>query len=128
MQADELRLIQSLYAHFERGRSASILTALTEDVEWQLQVPIARVRVLRFRGRQQVARLLLFLARRLEIEAISPQAYVTQPDTVIVAGHARVRIRSTGRILEFDWLHRWAIRQGRVARFVGSAAPRSAPH
>lgn len=128
MHAHELALIQSLYSYFERGLSAAVLDALTEDVDWQIQVPIPGVRVLRFRGRKHVARFLLFLARRVQIDAFSPQAYVSQPETVIVAGHARVRIRSTGRTLEFDWLHRWTVRQGRVPRFVGSSAPLSAPH
>src|SRR5215210_5597289 len=98
-EQENIRLVQALYAAFGRGDIPALLDALTDDVEWWEPgptdvLPWAGLR----RGSDQVGQLFRVLDEVEEVQQFQPQEFVAQGDRVVVLGHERCRIKSTGRI------------------------------
>ena len=114
---DNLRTVEAFYAAFGRGDLGALLNALAEDVVWQhpgpADVPWAGER----RGRDDVAQFFIAVNRHLEVEEFTPRTFVTSGDEVIVLGHERMRTRTGGRVYGTDWVHAFAVRDGRIAGF-----------
>jgi uncharacterized protein len=112
-----VQAVQELYAAFGRGDIETVLDGFAEDVEWVIpgpaDIPFAGQR----HGREQVAQFFRELEQAEEIQEFEPQEYIAQADKVVVLGHYRARIKSTGRTVEGDWAHVLTLKQGRVARF-----------
>jgi uncharacterized protein len=50
----------------------------------------------------------------IEFEQFEPREFVTQGDTVIVLGYERSLVKSTGRTFEQEWVHIYALRDGKI--------------
>jgi ketosteroid isomerase-like protein len=118
MGAEEnVSAVRALYAAFGRGDMAAVMAGLTDDVEWVLpgpkEIPVAGTH----RGRQGVAQFFLKLNETLEFEQLEPREFIAQGDKVVVLGHSRDRMKSTGRTIENEWAAVVTLRDGKVARY-----------
>ena len=112
-----LQVVRDAYAAFERADIADLLEMLTDDVEWfepglPEVLPWAGSR----RGAGQVGEFFRALDEALEFEAFEPREFIAQDDSVVVLGFERVRLKSSGRLVETDWAMVFMIRNGKIAR------------
>ncbi len=50
----------------------------------------------------------------IEFEQFEPREFVAQGDTEIVLGYERSLVKSTGRTFEQEWVHIYALRDGKI--------------
>jgi uncharacterized protein len=117
-EPENVQLVQAIYAAFGRGDIPAALDALTEDVEWREPgpsevLPWAGLR----RGRGQVGQFFRALDDAEEVQQFEPQEFIAQGDRVVVLGHERCRIKSTGRSYDNHWAMVFTLRDGKVATF-----------
>ena len=110
--------VQEVFAAYGRGDIATVLSALTDDVEWWMPgpprgIPYAGLR----RGPEQVTQFFISMGGAVEFEQFEPREYIAQGDQVVALGHVKARSRQTGRPFEHDWAMVFTFRGGKVARF-----------
>ncbi len=110
-----VQIIKDAYAAFGRGDIPALLQMLTEDVSWYLPGPPDIPPAGRRTGRDQVAEFFVKLNESDEVLAFEPHAFFSDGDTVVVLGRYNARVRKTGRITDFEWVHVFTMRDGRVA-------------
>ena len=107
-------VVHQAYAAFGQGDIPALLSLLTDDVEWSLPgpsvIPWAGTR----HGHEGVTEFFSMLGKTLEFEQFEPRKFVTQGDTVIVLGYERSLVKSTGRTFEQEWVHIYALRDGKI--------------
>ncbi len=113
-----VRVVQEAYAAFGRGDIAAALSSYADDVDWSMPgspeiFPYAGKR----RGREQVAQFYSTFAQTEEVEQMDLQDFVAQGEKVLVFGHYRGRVKSTGRSYTKDFIHAVTLRDGKVVRF-----------
>jgi ketosteroid isomerase-like protein len=113
-------LIQRLFEAFSVGDVASVLAALTDDVDWQGPVsqhtgslPWAGRR----RGHEQVADYFRQLAATSQFHPMEDVVFTAAGDRVVAEGRNRNTARATGRPYEHEWVMVFTIRDGKIARF-----------
>jgi hypothetical protein len=109
--------VQRLYAAFARRDIAAILTMLSPDVEWSEPEhplnPCAGTR----RGHSGFLEWARLGHEAEEVLTLEPREFLTSTESVAVVGRSRVRVRSTGRTYETDFVHLVTFRNGLVVRF-----------
>lgn len=116
MSQTNIELAKSQYAAFQRGNIASILTSLTDDIEWIAPgdgIPTAGKR----RGAAQVAQFFKSVANPWNFTAFEPREFMASGDSLAVSGHYAATAKSTGKKMAADWLMVWKIRDGKVSYF-----------
>lgn len=112
-------LIQQMYAAFGRGDLPALLAELTDDVHWQFYgspgMPYNEIAS----GPAAVGRWFGQVLEAEEIVVFEPREFFGGPDHVTVLGFERTRDRASGRCYESPWIHFFALRDGRVSRFIG---------
>ncbi|MFZ5495811.1 MAG: nuclear transport factor 2 family protein [Verrucomicrobiota bacterium] len=118
-------LVESLYAAFGRGDIATILGALSTEVDWRGNVdrnaPGAD-RVVMFRprqGRTAVQQFFVDLGTTVELHAFTPQSFMSNATEVAVHVTLEFTVRATGRRMAMAAIHHWTFgTQGKVIRFT----------
>lgn len=116
---DNTKVVQDAYAAYGRGDIRSLLTLLSDDVEWEGVIgagPNVPSRGLH-KGRQQVATFFEQIAATADFKRFEPQEFVAENDSVVVLGFYEVVIKQTGRRFASDWVMVFKLRDGRIVRF-----------
>jgi hypothetical protein len=114
-----VELVRELYAAFLRNDLPSVLSGLTDDVEWTWngpgEVPFAGTH----RGPDAVAKWFEVIGDTVEFHQFEPRdfEFVAQDDTVVVLGFERDTAKPTGRAFDHHWVQFFTIRDGKIARF-----------
>ncbi|HTC65165.1 MAG TPA: nuclear transport factor 2 family protein [Candidatus Saccharimonadales bacterium] len=114
--AESLQLVKDGYAAFGCGNLPGLLSLQAEDVVWDIPgdgLPMAGS----YRGRDGVASFFEKLKQETEILEFQPREFLADGDRVLVVGWERVKIKTTGRIAEADWVMSFTIRDGKIAAF-----------
>lgn len=114
-ESANVAIIKDAYAAFGRGDIATILEMLTDDVKWYLPGPSDVPAAGRYVGPTQVAEFFSRLGQSDEVLAFEPRSYFADGNTVVVLGRYSARVRATGRTTDFEWVHVFMMRDGRVA-------------
>lgn len=117
-EQENLRIVQEGYAAFGRGDVAAGLSNYAGDIDWAMPgapdlVPYAGQR----HGREQVAEFYTTFSQTEEVEHMELQDFITQADRVLVFGHYKGRVKSTGRSYTKDFIHTVTLRDGKVTKF-----------
>jgi uncharacterized protein len=116
-EQQNLQTVREMYEAFGRGDVGTILSRVTEDTVWCLdgspRIPWAGT----YHGRDAVAGFFATYDRSVEIEQFEPLEYIAQGDKVVVLGHERVTVRTTGRPVQHLWAMAFTLRDGKVVRF-----------
>ncbi|MHB8247192.1 MAG: nuclear transport factor 2 family protein [Acidimicrobiales bacterium] len=103
-----------------REQAESVLTALTDDVDWQEPVSEQADSVSwagRRRGREQVADDFREFTAASHWHPMEDATFTAAGDRVVVEGRNRNKARATGRPYEHQWVMLFTIRDGQIARF-----------
>jgi ketosteroid isomerase-like protein len=113
-----------MYAAFGRGDIPGILSHLTENVDWRVNVDPAApgakaVPILRaFRGRNDVQEFFAIIGRELEFHSFTPVSFLAGDNQV--AAHVRMEwtMRKTGQRAREEAMHLFTFNEkGQVSQF-----------
>ncbi len=117
MNADNVRLVQQLYAAFAKRDIPTILAVLSPDVVWGEPPnplnPSAGTR----HGHAGFLEWLEIGRDAEEILTLEPRRFLSDADSVAVVGYSKVLVRSTQKVYETDFVHLVTLREGKIARF-----------
>lgn len=112
-----MRVVEGMFASLQRGDMAGVLDRLSEDIEWRIagpsELPYAGIH----RGRDEVAKFFQTFAQAAEFEAFEPREFLAKGEKVVVLGHERQRMKTSGQVVETDWAMVFTLRDGQIARF-----------
>jgi uncharacterized protein len=112
------KTVREAYEAFQRGDIHSLLASLTPDAEWW--VPGER-EIMPYAGRRQghsaIEEFFTEMARNEDVLEFTPLDFTAQDHRVVVSGHYRARVKSTGREFEYDWVHVFVFRDDKIASF-----------
>jgi uncharacterized protein len=111
-------IIQQIYTAFKVKDLSSVLALQADDTEWSVAGPTEKIPWAAPRhGHEGVADFLKVLGGLLIPEAFEIKDYFESGDKVVAVGYQRGFVRPTGVPYEFDFVHLWELRQGRVTKF-----------
>jgi ketosteroid isomerase-like protein len=110
-----VELIQAVYAAYGRGDIQSMLESLSANVEW-IAAPVEPVAGT-YRGRDEVAHFFRKVSDLTDFASFEPREYVAQGDRVLVLGHYRGTMKSTGRIFDCEWAMAFTVQDGKITQF-----------
>jgi ketosteroid isomerase-like protein len=110
--------VRALYAAFDRDDMATVMSGMTDDIEWILPGPPDLIPFAgSHRGREAVARFFVTLNETLEFEEFEAREFLAHGDKVVVLGRSRDRMKANGRVFDNEWATVVTMREGRVARY-----------
>jgi ketosteroid isomerase-like protein len=118
MSAEEnVKLLQVAYEAFGRGDIPAVMEHFSDEIEWvepeNEHIPMAGT----FRGKNGVGQFFTLLGEHIDFQQFEPREFTAQGDRVAVMGHAKSTVKSTGKQTEFDFLHYYYLKNGKVIRF-----------
>jgi ketosteroid isomerase-like protein len=118
MATDNISTLQHLYGAFGQGDIDTVVAGCTPDVRWESNGDRAAYPTFgRFDGPEAVRSFFAHLAGELDFDAFSPNEFHPSGDKVFVLGHSRMTVKKTRRPVEFDWVHVFTFRDGKVSAF-----------
>lgn len=116
-EAKNVDLVRALYSAFAAKDIPTILTLLSEDVEWgEPENPFNPAGGTR-RGHPGFLEWITIGKNAEEILILAPGKMLTDADSVAVIGHMKCRAISTGKVYESDFVHLVTVRDGKISRF-----------
>ncbi|MCC7346462.1 MAG: nuclear transport factor 2 family protein [Variibacter sp.] len=118
MSNGNIALVQSLYEAFGRGEIASIVKASAPTVDWcmvgtESDYPGFVPRT----GPAGVQEFFRHVAELWDFSEFTPQEFFASGDTVVVLGQYAAKLKKNGRSVRSEWVHVFAIRNGRLVKF-----------
>jgi ketosteroid isomerase-like protein len=111
------RIIESLYAAFQRGDAEAIAALMHEDVEWIAPGPSIIPFAGKHRGRDSVQRFFELAVQSIDVIQQTVHRYIAQRDQVAVLVLEHMRAKRTGKEYRTEAVHLYTLRDGRVVRF-----------
>jgi ketosteroid isomerase-like protein len=118
MSNANIALVQNLYGAFGRGDIATIVNAMTPDVDWHSggrasDYPGFGPR----KGKAQVQEFFKIIGENNDFHSFSPREFHACDDKVFVLGDYEMTLKKTGKKMSSDWVHIFTIKDGKVAQF-----------
>jgi ketosteroid isomerase-like protein len=120
MNADTpgIALVKSLYAAFGKGDIATIVAAVTADVDWESIGRASDFPTLGPRkGPAGVGEFFKTVGSNLTFSEFSPKEFYAVGDKVFVLGSYAMTVKKTGKAVQSDWVHIFTIANGKVKIF-----------
>jgi hypothetical protein len=112
------QLVQRFYAKMQAGSIEEVVALLSPDFELVYMGPPSIPSAGTWSGHEgfrnwaQAA-----LQGHLPPESVDFEEFVVHEDKVFVPGHVNLRVKTTGKTCETDFLHVFTIRDGRLTRW-----------
>jgi uncharacterized protein len=118
---DNIKTIAHVYEAFGRGDVATILDAVTDDVDWAAEAasPAAPWYGVRH-GRDAVAGFFAAFGATMEVEEFTPVSMAANDTDVHTVVRFQARSRSTGRPAAMNLHHFFRFRDGKVWYYRGT--------
>lgn len=117
MTEENLDVIRRGYEAFGRGDINALLESFDEQINWVTPGPPELATSGNRTGRQAVAQFFTAVNDTFEIQRFEPREFLAQGDRIVVLGSETARVRTTGKVLELDWVHVFALRNRKVIAF-----------
>ena len=106
------QIVAGIYDAFGRGDVAGVLSAMAEDVTWEMpgSSPFSGAR----KGHAQVQQYFTDLMGSVKIDQFGIEAIVADGDRVVVLGSEACTVYATGRTVSQHWSHAYTLRDGKV--------------
>lgn len=122
MSADaNIKTITGVYEAFGRGDVATILDAVTDDVDWAAEAASSGAPWYGVRhGRDAVAAFFSGFGSTMEVDEFTPVSFAANDTDVFTVVRFRARSRSTGKAAEMNLHHYFKFRDGKIAYYRGT--------
>ena len=117
MSQANLDVVKKIYSAFGQGDLPTVVKNCTPQATWFISGPPSIPYSGHHCQQQGIERCLYLIVRSLEIQEFLPREFFEHDDTILVLGHERMRVKSTGCSFETDWVHVWKLLDGRVHEF-----------
>jgi ketosteroid isomerase-like protein len=108
-------LVQSFYANFQAGDIDAVLALLSPEFELVYSGPSVIPSAGTWNGHAGFRRWAeAALQGHLPPESVNFEEFVVQGDKVVVPGHVSLRVKTTGKACETDFLHLFTVRAGKL--------------
>ncbi len=118
--AENIKLVQDVYAAFARRDMQAVLASLADDVTWQEPTnpfnPAAGTR----HGHSGFLEWARIGHESEDIVTLEIHSFLAGPDTVAAVGFTRCLAKTTGKVYETDFVHLVTVKGGKVA-FSGAS-------
>jgi ketosteroid isomerase-like protein len=116
-----IKTITTIYEAFGRGDVATILDAVTDDVDWAAEAASSAAPWYGVRhGRDAVTAFFSDFGSTMEVEEFSPVSFAANDTEVLTVVRFRARSRSTGRTAEMNLHHYFKFRGDKIAYYRGT--------
>lgn len=115
--SENLKIVQSGYEAFGKGDLETLLGLLADDVVWTHHGPGSIPHSGVFKGRDGAAKFFSLLAESIEFQEFVPDRFICQEEMVVVLGHSKCLVKSTGKTFELPWVHVFRVKDGELAQF-----------
>ena len=110
--------VQSMYAAFGKGDIATIIAALTPEIDWQSvgrpsDFPTFGPR----KGPKEVGEFFKTVAATNDFSEFSPPEFYADGDKVFVLGYYAITLKKNGKKIASDWCHIFTFSGGKVVKF-----------
>jgi ketosteroid isomerase-like protein len=117
----KIKTIMQVYEAFGRGDVATILDAVTDDVDWAAEASSAAAPWYGVRhGKNGVGEFFAAFGSTMEVEEFTPVSFAANDTDVHTVVRFRVRSRATGKTAAMDLHHFFTFRDGRIAYYRGT--------
>ena len=115
MAEQNMKLVQKGYEYFGQGDMEGVLSLTSEDwIQVMPGSPEAVPWAGTFEGHEGFMKFGMLLMENAEILNSVHKEYIAQRDKVVVLFHETLRIKSTGRSVEFDAVAVWTVKDGKL--------------
>jgi ketosteroid isomerase-like protein len=114
MTPTPLDIVHQAYDAFGRGDINGVLALLDDGVQWTTPGPPDLPFAGRRTGKEAVAQFFAQLVATIDVEQFRPKEFVSHGDRVIVIGEEKSRVKATGKVIPFDWVHAFTVRDGKI--------------
>lgn len=112
-----LATTSALFAAFGEGDIDTILTYLEEDVVIEFYGPSTIPYAGKRNGLEEARGFFETVLASVDIHQFEPEEMMAVDDKVIVTGHLNLRAKSTGGVIDSDFVHVITLRNGKWLRF-----------
>ena len=116
-EQQNLDVVRTVYAAFDRGDLEGILARLDPEVSWRTpgapDLPTGGLR----HGIPAVREFFPLLLNTFDFAEFQPQDFLAAGDKVVVLGTSREGPKGSGRLVDFRWVHVFTFRNGRIVAF-----------
>jgi uncharacterized protein len=118
-EQENTRIVQDAYAAFGRHDMATLLGAISEDVDWHGVIGASRSVPMRGprHGHAQVAQFFQQVGENIHFTKFEPQEFVAQHDKVVALGRYEGTSTATGRAFVSDFVMVFTLSNGKIIRF-----------
>ena len=118
---DNIKTITAVYEAFGRGDVATILDAVTDDVDWAAEADSTAAPWYGVRhGKEAVAAFFTDFGSAMEVEDFTPVSIAANDTDVHTVVRFRATSRGTGKTAAMDLHHFFKFRDGKVAYYRGT--------
>jgi ketosteroid isomerase-like protein len=118
MSNANVTIVQSMYAAFGKGDVATIIAAVTPDIDWHSGGRVSDFPTFGPRkGPKEVGEFFKTVADNNDFSEFSPREFYADGDKVFVLGHYALTLKKNGKKIASDWVHIFTFRGGKVAQF-----------
>ena len=117
--------VQSMYSAFGRGDIPALLSSLSNEIDWRINVDPAAPGAKRipdfrpFRGKEGVQAFFSIIDSELEFHSFQPVSFLTGGNEVAVRVQMELTVRSTGQRMKTESIHYCTFgADGKLVRFV----------
>jgi ketosteroid isomerase-like protein len=114
---ENLDIVQKLISAHHENNPQEISAYLTDDSEWQSNIPEGIPTGGVYRGPQEVRNFLDSHKKLFDVQWEKHEQVVAQGDLLIIIGRERVRITTHGKIWESDFVLLFTFSDGKIAKF-----------
>ena len=116
-----IKTISQVYEAFGRGDVATILDAVTDDVDLAAEASSAAAPWYGVRhGKDAVAEFFVAFGSAMEVDEFTPVSLAANDTDVLTVIRFRARSRSTGNTAAMDLHHYFRFRDGKIAYYRGT--------
>lgn len=116
-ESQNRHIVLKIYEDFSQGNIPEILNTFSDDIEFTFQgpdgIPIKKA----YHGRGDAEKFFQTLGESLEVQDFSTESIIASGDKVVVLGHERMKVKSTGKVYATQWAHVWTLNKGQVTEF-----------
>ena len=121
-------LVQSFYANFLAGEIDAVLALLSPDFAIVYSGPPIIPAAGTWKGHEGFLRWAqAALQGHLPPESLNVEEFIVQGDNVVVPGHVTLRVKTTGKTCETDFLHLFTVRDGKLSSRAGATSSMRTP-
>ena len=115
---EPVRVIQDMYAAFQKGDVPAVLALMGEDIELSHNQTPDLPYSGDYRGRAEAARFFEKLGAAVQVSSFTPERYVCQGDEVVAMGQWSGIARPTGKPFTARWAMYWRVKDGQAVAYT----------